>query len=212
MSCIVQLNGDRHEAVKLLLPWFVTGRIDAADAVVVEAHLESCATCRADLALEQQLGQQFSNLALDAERSWAAFKPQLKLRAAPRESVGGGQSFWQRFTRPQLFGGAMLAQAACVALLILVVRPPALGQTEYQAMSGASATTGDLVVMFATGVTEQEMRTLLGQSQARIVDGPNSAGAYTIKLDGEANSARLKMLRARPELTLAEPLTPGPAS
>ncbi len=37
-----------------LLPWFATGRIDADDAARVQAHLASCATCRADLAAQRQ--------------------------------------------------------------------------------------------------------------------------------------------------------------
>jgi anti-sigma factor RsiW len=37
-----------HRELELLLPWYVKGRLDAAEARQVQAHLAQCPTCRAE--------------------------------------------------------------------------------------------------------------------------------------------------------------------
>ena len=48
-------EGRCEEEAARLLPWYVAGRLDAADAERVTRHLERCAICRDDLAHERTL-------------------------------------------------------------------------------------------------------------------------------------------------------------
>ena len=51
-SNIVHLEPDPHVAVQQLLPWFINGRLDAAEREQVEEHLAGCAACRAEFEAE----------------------------------------------------------------------------------------------------------------------------------------------------------------
>jgi anti-sigma factor RsiW len=44
----VHSSDPMHRELELLLPWYVKGRLDAAEAQRVQAHLASCPTCRAE--------------------------------------------------------------------------------------------------------------------------------------------------------------------
>ena len=55
MARIIPLHGDEHEDILLLLPWHVTGRLSPHEQACVEAHLEACAECRAEVRSEQAL-------------------------------------------------------------------------------------------------------------------------------------------------------------
>ncbi len=62
---IIPLHGDRHNDSRSLLPWYVTGQLDADDLLAVEAHLNTCAQCQADLAIERRLATVIANMTPD---------------------------------------------------------------------------------------------------------------------------------------------------
>ena len=76
---VVSLEPDPHVAVQSLLPWYLTGRLEAAEAAQVEAHLPGCADCRAELAAERQWQRlQVAAVAqVDVEEGWAAMRTRL---------------------------------------------------------------------------------------------------------------------------------------
>ncbi|MBM6400582.1 anti-sigma factor family protein [Phycicoccus sonneratiae] len=43
-------NGPDHEALRVLIGPYVLGRLDPGDTATLEVHLDTCASCRADLA------------------------------------------------------------------------------------------------------------------------------------------------------------------
>ncbi|RYD25282.1 MAG: zf-HC2 domain-containing protein [Lysobacteraceae bacterium] len=53
MTQILPFPTDRHAEVHLLLPWYVTEQLDAAETVFVAEHLAECGACRADLVQER---------------------------------------------------------------------------------------------------------------------------------------------------------------
>ena len=69
MGNVIRLPGDRHREIQLLLPWYVTGRLDEADTARVETHLAGCAKCRAELKVEQRLDQEVAGLPLGVKSS-----------------------------------------------------------------------------------------------------------------------------------------------
>ncbi|MEO8374128.1 MAG: zf-HC2 domain-containing protein [Sphingomonas bacterium] len=95
MGNIIQLHDDPHGAAQSLLPWYVNGTLDPAEAALVEAHLANCADCRADLDADRALGRQVAGLSLDVEHGWAAMRARAP-RSDPYCRFGscGGRSRW----------------------------------------------------------------------------------------------------------------------
>ena len=50
-----------HDEAEELLPWYVTGRLDAADRERVEMHLTDCPRCQAELRRRETLYGEFIN-------------------------------------------------------------------------------------------------------------------------------------------------------
>ena len=44
-----------HDDVRGLLPWYLNGTLEEAEASLVRAHLEDCSECRADLAVHENM-------------------------------------------------------------------------------------------------------------------------------------------------------------
>ena len=51
---ILRLGGDEHQAAQVLLPWFVNGTLDAAEAAQIGEHVAQCSACQADVAARRQ--------------------------------------------------------------------------------------------------------------------------------------------------------------
>jgi anti-sigma factor RsiW len=48
-------GAEPHDQAEELLPWYVTGQLDADDRALVEQHLSSCPHCRRQLAVERRM-------------------------------------------------------------------------------------------------------------------------------------------------------------
>jgi len=48
-------NGADHDEARLLLPWFLNGTLTEAETSLVQAHLENCSDCRADIAVHERM-------------------------------------------------------------------------------------------------------------------------------------------------------------
>ena len=81
----------------------------------------------------------------------------------------------------------------------------------------ATEQAGDYTVGFAPGVTEQQIRTLLLESNTTIIDGPSSSGFYVIDIDDSVDEAaaiakiRASGLSAFLQPVLQPSLDTGPA-
>ena len=94
---------------------------------------------------------------------------------------------------------------------------PALGSdspTRFTTLSQEESSVGEgprLRLIFSDGAREQELRQLLLDHDATIVDGPNSMGAYTVRWPS-LDEASLDALRRRPELKFVEPVAVEPVA
>jgi hypothetical protein len=195
-----------HRNAQLHLPWYATGRLDAAEQARVAMHVAGCAVCQAELALEGALAAHEPELpALSANAGWARLKARLDRDRRPTPAMAAA-----RGAVPALFGDwrgwAMAAQFAIIVLLtIFLTRAPqspdyrALGRTQ-------SAPAGELIVMFGPQTPERTMRAVLDGAGARIIDGPTVTGAYVLKTQGGGQQLALARLRKSPAVTMAEPL------
>lgn len=210
MDGVIHLHGDPHRNTDSLLPWYVSGQLDAGERAEVEAHLTGCAECRAELRLERRLGAEVAGLALDAEAGWERLRDRVipEPRIVPVERAVAPR--WHpAFGRPRNFGLFLGAQAAMLALAVVLL-PPRVPEAPYHTLGAApSERTGNLIVLFRPDAREQDLRSALGAAHAQLVDGPTSAGAYVLHVAPAERAAALALLRAGNDVVLAQPIDPG---
>lgn len=209
---LFQLPGP-HRDIEALLPWHVTGRLDAADAARVAAHLDNCAECRAQAEQERRLAAAIARTPATTDQGWAMMRERLDLDRPVRRSVAplaeGRRASWRGWRWLGWGVGAQLSLASLAAAFVLPVAGPAsfhaLG-TAPVATTTAAAAAGNMIVIFRPDITEAQLRQTLRASAARLVDGPTAANAYVLQVPGPRRDALLAGLRGDPRIVLAEPL------
>ena len=175
------------------MPWYVTGRLDAADTARVEIFLAAHPEMRRQLALVREEQEQ-SILASEAaglpsrgalNRLMAA----IARESQPRAQVRGAWDRIAEFFAAPTPGGVRWAAAA--AALLLLVQAAVIGSLlidrrsdPYQTASGKQAPAGGstLLVGFTDGATASAIAALLSEFDAQIVEGPKPGGMYRIRL------------------------------
>jgi len=216
MADVIRFQSDPHKLTQTLLPWYANGTLDADETAAVEAHLEGCAECQAELESERALGVMIATIPSDVERGWAALRDRIegeqpRRRPSPWRATG---ALWRR---PVPMGWAITAQAACLVLVAgvaLLAGPAGVASMAklqpnplYRAL-GAPKTvaTGNMVVIFKPTTSEQDLRGALRFSGARLVDGPTASDAYVLRVSDAGRPLALKRLRADAHVVLAEPI------
>jgi hypothetical protein len=218
---IIQLHGDPHREVLALLPWHVTGQLDAADTARVDAHLETCADCRAGRDRAQRLDREIVRAPVDVDEGWALLRARLdggghgRRREARDQAVPGNRrlppppapgrsarSPWLDWLR----GAGLWAPLGAAAMLGIVMLPTQVPARFGALGSAASPAAGNMVVIFRPDTSEAVFRQTLRGAQARLVDGPTAANAYVLRVSTTARPAALASLRRQPQIVLAEPI------
>lgn len=204
MSNTIPLYENAHATTQRLLPWYVNGALDDSERQLVAAHLDSCAECRAELDAEHQLEADVASLTLDVDHGWT--KMQARIAAQP---TAPANVVW--FRRRVPLGWALAAQAIAATVLIALLLPherPA----DYRALGNPhAAPKGNLIVMFADGAHETDMRRALAGAKARLVGGPTAAGAYLLDVAPAERPAALQALHDDKAVSLAQPIDPSAA-
>jgi anti-sigma factor RsiW len=203
-----------HQRTQELLPWFLTGTLDAEERVAVEQHLPGCPACRAELQSLQafQAAYVSSDMPPDTERALDKLRARLDAEAAvpamPRQRPGirlpnllGHGPAWMKLGLAAQFG-------VIFALGWEVVQTERTG-FEYRTLASASTparAAGSLVVVFDPNAPQREVARILRRSGARVVDGPTASNGYVLATSHDGLQAALTSLRAEPAVVLAEPL------
>lgn len=182
-------DASMHEHAAALLPWLVNGTLQGDERERVERHVRVCLRCRADLTEQTALRtlvrrQPAAGLAVDAHFD------RMRARLEPQSS--------RRYRR--ISSRAMLAAAATLVLTVAGIMLWAgrywTGDTiespapAYRLLSSDVADRALIDVIFAEGVREAEMRTLLAELGAEIVAGPSAGlGRYTLRIGAGAGDA-----------------------
>lgn len=201
MGRLLHLRGDPHEETQALLPWYVTGQAEPADRMLIEAHLATCADCRDDLAHERRLSAAIRDLPQTDDEPWERLAGRLAERTEARP-------WWRQPVRVAWFAAAQIAVVTlCIGLFVAHERPAGTPMPAYRALGDAPGSrTGNLLVMFAPTTSEAMVRGAIQAANARLVDGPTDAGAYLLAVPSAQRDAALATLRARREVTLAQPM------
>jgi anti-sigma factor RsiW len=205
MAEIVTLRPSEHEAVQQLLPWQVTGTLSPDEAARVEAHIEHCAECRADLAVERELAREVALLPLDVDEGWQAMA--LRLGGAGGNDNVRVPLFRRSVPAGWALGGAIAATVALTLAVTSLQRPGVPDQTFHTLGSANAGEAGQAIVLFRPDTTEQQMRTLLAAEGARVVDGPTAAGAYVLRVEGRSVTDSINSLRQSSQVVLVEPIS-----
>jgi hypothetical protein len=206
-----------HQEAQELLPWLANGSLSGTERERVQAHLQVCAACRAELSALHTLraAGSASVPGLDAEAALARLLPQLDTPASPvaaslaaapvlpgwRARLAANDRSWLRAAVALQFG----AIAVLVALLARPAASPEAPAGAYRLLGAADGARGSLVVAFGPDTPERELRRIVLASGARVVGGPTATGAWLLDT-GDAPTAVVARLRAEPAVTLAEAL------
>jgi len=201
------IDNDRgwiHDEVQGLLPWYVTGTLGPDQRRLVEDHLGGCPLCRAELVRERAMRKAVAAMPIDVELGWADMKRRM---AAPRAAARP----WTRIARGvadrrRTVHLVLVAQLVLLLGAIVAFRPIAQ-PASYHALGNAPvAASANALVLFRPDTRQQAVTQLLGQAEARIVDGPTVTGALLLHVAPDRRAATLAQLKARHEIALAEPI------
>lgn len=204
----VHPGGDAHPQVQRLLPWLLTGTLDGAELAMVQQHLAACEQCQADLAWDSRLradGQQGAP-ELDPDAALDRLLPRL----GPQQQRPAGPARWKRGFAANdskwLLPVALAQFGVIVVLAVLLAWPGDDDRASYHGLGAAPAAQRNLVVTFRPGTPEAELRRILQENGARVVDGPTEMDAYVLAVPAPQTARALQRLRAEPAVTLAQPL------
>lgn len=199
-----------HEDCFELLPWYLNQTLDASEHRAVEAHLEDCAACRNEAVFLEEL----------QSSARVVTQPPVRDRLDEVLSRIGSPKIVAIRASPPVRWLVVGQAAAIVALLAILLWPvadaPSGGYQTLSDLGRAEATDAVLLrVVFDERATEVDLRGLLESIDAQIVAGPNTAGAYTLRVggsavDGRAPAKLLERLRGDPLVRFAEPVVVSP--
>jgi anti-sigma factor RsiW len=215
---VLDLTRSPHQAAFELLPWLVNGTLDDVERVQVEQHLQTCAACRRERDWLTQLAGACASgeIVVDADRALARFVERLRPDEAPGSVREGGARAkpsgllgWLLGPRAGWLKFAAAMQLGVIVALgwALLVREPAY--RTLGAVPASERANGNVIVVFDPATPEGEVRRILRDAGARVVDGPTATRGYVLDVAGtpQIRAIALRRLRAEPAVTLAEPLT-----
>ena len=207
------------EEIEALMPWYVSGKLDANSRARVERYLEAHPERRThlDLVREERDATVAANEAIALPGAEALDRLRASIGTVPR-----GKSLWAQFSERLAdwlsgFAPSQIALATAAAALVVMLQAAVIGALimerfeapSYQTASGeeVAGNGAELLVGFAETATAGEISALLEQLDAVVVDGPR-AGLYRLRLpeQGEEDStAAIELLDASEAVTVVLP-------
>ena len=225
MSSAMRNKGEPGEA-ELLAPWYVTGKLDEAEArEVEELAKEDAEFVRViEEARREQKGAAVLNEAMGEppQGVWARLEQSVE-EERREQSPGRRPGLIERLTTSVsgFFAGLSMQQwqlAAAAAIALCVIQAGAIaylvqdgGPAKYGTASGpksSAAIKPAFIVSFSQNATAGEINAVLNAAGATIVEGPNADGLYHLAIRNELHEGRdlaYKTLRASPALKLVLP-------
>ncbi|HEX6638558.1 MAG TPA: zf-HC2 domain-containing protein, partial [Steroidobacteraceae bacterium] len=190
---------DTHAEAWDLLPWLANGRLAAGDREWVEAHVQACAECRAELSAQRMLasnlrdaGEPAAAGAQSAEEQRSFDKLWARIEAA--ESAAGvtpATATAPRASRTvRWLAAAVIVQGIGRALFgIDALRAPGDAPAGFRTVTTElpARTNAPMVSLaFEPGASIETINTLLTHQGLSIVSGPGLAGNFTAALSPDA--------------------------
>jgi hypothetical protein len=194
---------DTHAEAWALLPWLANGRLGPEEREWVEAHLQSCAECRSELASQRMVASQVlrdesapASPSSDEQRSfnklWARIEAS-ESASLPATGTSGGAVRVSRSSRTvRWLAAAVVVQAIGLGIFGM----GAFGDKGGKPVTGDVFTTVARVeprsdapsvsLAFQPAASIGTINTLLAHQGLTIVGGPGVSGNFTAELSADA--------------------------
>lgn len=202
-----------HDAVSLLLPWYVNGTLGTSDRQRVDAHVPNCSSCRDSLEFERRIHAHVATDVVVEHIPVASLKrlhARLETRA-PDTTRATREPRREHRLRPWLgLLAASVVGLVVTAALYTAHRWPGFDRGSspaYYTVTDPEPRPANEVIraVFVPSITLAELQSLLDEAQLRIISGPTEAGVYSLA----ARSSRpvglsLALLRQHGSVRFAE--------
>jgi len=212
---ILRFEGSAHSETERLLPWYVNQTLDDAEQARVDRHLAQCVQCQREVEFLRGVQSVVSepSTEADATASFVRLRNRLKPARVPSSPARtrGAWSDWPVWLRGAVAASCVLT-VGLFGIALYRGDPPAMYRTLGDAPAAGNVANADLrhlIVVFDPHIEHARMQQLLRASQARIVDGPNEAGAYVLAVPAAREASVRDALRAAAGVTLVESLDAG---
>ncbi len=216
---------DTHSEAWALLPWLANGRIAPEDREWVEAHVQVCAECRAELTAQRMVAAQVTReeatsppaVAEDEQRSfnklWARIEAAEAASPTAAGNSGAGVPVVRASRTVRWLAAAVVVQALGLGILALAFNTSrgrddiSTVTLENKSLEGPAVT-----VVFTPGASIATINTLLTHQGLSIVSGPGVEGNFTAELspDAVASGASAETVAAviskDPNVVFAQPI------
>ena len=217
---------DTHAEAWALLPWLANGRISAEDREWVEAHVQGCAECRAELGSQRLVASQVTRdvasspptTATEEQQSfnklWARIEAGESASKTATGTTGAATPVARTSRTVRWLAAAVVVQALGLGVLGLALRNGPATTDNFETVTKAEQRLNapSVRLVFAPGAPIATINTLLTHQELSIVSGPGSAGNYTAVLstDAVASGASAESVAAvmarDPNVTFAQPI------
>lgn len=185
-----------HPAASLL-PWYLTGTLNASEQQAVDEHLATCADCRAELSHLTRLRMPMKTAFLEETAPELRVQQQVMDRIqtegaaaqpVPRQGSGAGaaESVEQWFRRlfaprwiPALAATLLIGQ---LALLLYTAGEQTALPPGLIASRGIQPASIRVALVFQDSIPEARIRATILALHGRLADGPTTDGRYTIEI------------------------------
>lgn len=175
-----------------LLPWYVNNSLDEEENRLVAEALEKDDELKKEYELLKSISaaMRAEEMQTPGEMGFARLKRSMKETDQSKDTP---QQAGSNITRWKF--------AAIAASLLLIVQVSfMLNQTNeqqyYKPLGGENELQGTILITFSPGVTEQQVRETLLESQAVIIDGPSAAGIYRVRSNAPDKNTTIKKLES----------------
>jgi len=218
---------DTHAEAWALLPWLANGRIAPEDREWVEAHVQTCAECRAELAAQRMVASHVTREETDSppqagsdeQRSfnklWARIEA-AESASIPITGTGAAVGTTRSSRTVRWLAAAVVVQALGLGVLGMSLKNngamPASDDFRTRAQEEPRLNAPAVRIVFAPSASIDSVNTLLENQGLSIVAGPGSQGNFTAELspDAVASGASAEsvatVMKKDPNVTLAEPV------
>jgi hypothetical protein len=218
---------DTHAEAWALLPWLANGRIAAEDREWVEAHVQGCAECRAELASQRLVASHVHReesaspqpVASDEQRSFNKLWARIELAetaSLPATGTTGVAVPVPRSSRTvRWLAAAVVVQAIGLGVLGLSLRGNSADVTdrfETVTRKDARVNAPAVRIVFAPAASIATINTLLAHQGLNIVGGPGNEGNFTAELSADAVASGASadtvaaVMSKDPNVTFAQPI------
>ena len=177
--------GDKHQEVWALLPWYVTGKLDADEHGMVERYISTCPLCQKEVAEQKRLASEISerNYLDGAEdQNWQNISAMVDFES--QQSSANITRFTPKQTKPKaLTQWATFGLIAASVFMAIIIVPNVIKQEgKYETLTDNAIVYGEFLrIKAADGIGKASMLAIFEAHNLELLSGPSPTGVYTVQ-------------------------------